>query len=161
MLPAEPETAGVLASWHPLPGKPRRDLHELIERLRRQTGSNAAIVLDEEEGTRRDVASIIDRCDMYVSADTTITAPVAEAIVRLRPVIISDGWGFDLSDQVIVIPNSEGKRTTPSMVAFAENGERKVGDPAKRQAITNPRKTIFSIKRFMGETFDDVNEGTQ
>lgn len=55
-----------------------------------------------------------------------------------------------------VIINSEGKRTTPSVVAFAENGERKIGDPAKRQAITNPTKTISSIKRFMGETFDRV-----
>ncbi len=56
-----------------------------------------------------------------------------------------------------VIINSEGKRTTPSVVAFADNGERKIGDPAKRQAITNPTKTIFSIKRFMGETFDMVS----
>jgi molecular chaperone DnaK len=61
-------------------------------------------------------------------------------------------------NEPVVIPNSEGKRTTPSMVAFADNGERKVGDPAKRQAITNPRKTIFSIKRFMGETFDKVQK---
>jgi len=59
-------------------------------------------------------------------------------------------------NEPVVIPNSEGKRTTPSMVAFVENGERKVGDPAKRQAITNPRKTVFSIKRFMGETFDKL-----
>jgi len=58
----------------------------------------------------------------------------------------------------VVIPNSEGRRTTPSIVAFTENGERKVGDPAKRQAITNPRNTIFSIKRFMGETFDQVQK---
>ena len=56
----------------------------------------------------------------------------------------------------VVIPNSEGRRTTPSIVAFTENGERKVGDPAKRQAITNPKNTIFSIKRFMGETYDQV-----
>ena len=56
----------------------------------------------------------------------------------------------------VVIANSEGKRTTPSVVAFIEGGERKVGDPAKRQAITNPKKTISSIKRFMGETFDQV-----
>jgi len=61
-------------------------------------------------------------------------------------------------NEPVVIPNSEGKRTTPSMVAFAENGERKVGDPAKRQAITNPTRTIFSIKRFMGETFDKVTK---
>jgi len=57
----------------------------------------------------------------------------------------------------IVIANSEGKRTTPSVVAFIEGGERKVGDPAKRQAITNPTKTVSSIKRFMGETFDEVS----
>jgi molecular chaperone DnaK len=55
-----------------------------------------------------------------------------------------------------VIINSEGKRTTPSVVAFTENGERKVGDPAKRQAITNPTRTIYSIKRFMGEPYDKV-----
>jgi len=61
-------------------------------------------------------------------------------------------------NEPVVIPNSEGKRTTPSMVAFVENGERKVGDPAKRQAITNPKKTIYSIKRFMGETFDKVQK---
>ncbi|QZT38633.1 molecular chaperone DnaK [Halosquirtibacter xylanolyticus] len=59
-------------------------------------------------------------------------------------------------NEPVVIINNEGKRTTPSVVAFVENGERKIGDPAKRQAITNPEKTIFSIKRFMGETFDQV-----
>ena len=60
-------------------------------------------------------------------------------------------------NEPVVIPNSEGKRTTPSVVAFIENGERKVGDPAKRQAITNPTKTVYSIKRFMGESFDKVS----
>jgi molecular chaperone DnaK len=59
-------------------------------------------------------------------------------------------------NQPVVIPNSEGKRTTPSIVAFLDNGERKVGDAAKRQAITNPERTIYSIKRFMGSRFDDV-----
>jgi chaperone protein DnaK len=57
-------------------------------------------------------------------------------------------------NEPIVIANSEGKRTTPSVVGFVDGGERKVGDPAKRQAITNPTKTVFSIKRFMGETYD-------
>ena len=59
-------------------------------------------------------------------------------------------------NEPLVIANSEGHRTTPSIEAFTENGERKVGEPAKRQAITNPLKTIYSIKRFMGETFDKV-----
>lgn len=59
-------------------------------------------------------------------------------------------------NEPVVIPNNEGRRTTPSIVAFVENGERKVGDPAKRQAITNPRKTVYSIKRFMGQTYSEV-----
>jgi len=63
-------------------------------------------------------------------------------------------------NEPVVIINSEGKRTTPSVVAFADNGERKIGDPAKRQAITNPTKTVFSIKRFMGESFDKVQTET-
>ena len=61
-------------------------------------------------------------------------------------------------NEPVVIPNSEGKRTTPSIVGFLDNGDRKVGDPAKRQAITNPTKTIYSIKRFMGEKFDNVSK---
>ena len=61
-------------------------------------------------------------------------------------------------NEPVVIANSEGKRTTPSIVGFVEGGERKVGDPAKRQAITNPEKTIYSIKRFMGETYDQCKK---
>ncbi len=61
-------------------------------------------------------------------------------------------------NEPVVIPNSEGRRTTPSIVAFLENGERKVGDPAKRQAITNPKNTVSSIKRFMGKKFTEVSE---
>lgn len=61
-------------------------------------------------------------------------------------------------NEPVVIPNSEGRRTTPSIVAFVDNNERKVGDPAKRQAITNPKRTITSIKRFMGETYDQVGQ---
>lgn len=61
-------------------------------------------------------------------------------------------------NQPTVIVNSEGHRTTPSIVAFTENGERKVGDAAKRQAVTNPKNTVFSIKRFMGESYDQVSK---
>ncbi len=61
-------------------------------------------------------------------------------------------------NEPVVIANSEGKRTTPSVVGFVKDGERKVGDPAKRQAITNPKNTVFSIKRFMGETYDQVQK---
>src|SRR5690554_7039349 len=61
-------------------------------------------------------------------------------------------------NEPVVITNAEGKRTTPSIVAFVEGGERKIGDPAKRQAITNPQKTISSIKRFMGTSFDESKD---
>jgi molecular chaperone DnaK len=63
-------------------------------------------------------------------------------------------------NEPVVIANDEGRRTTPSVVAFLKNGERKVGDPAKRQAITNPQNTISSVKRFMGRRFDEVTEET-
>ena len=61
-------------------------------------------------------------------------------------------------NEPVVIPNAEGARTTPSIVAFIKGGERKVGDSAKRQAVTNPTKTISSIKRFMGESFTNVKK---
>jgi len=61
-------------------------------------------------------------------------------------------------NEPVVIANDEGRRTTPSVVAFLKNGERKVGDPAKRQAITNPHNTIMSVKRFMGRRYDEVGE---
>ena len=61
-------------------------------------------------------------------------------------------------NEPVVVANSEGKRTTPSIVAFIDGGERKIGDPAKRQAVTNPHKTVYSIKRFMGETYDRVSK---
>ncbi|AOW10715.1 molecular chaperone DnaK [Flavobacterium gilvum] len=61
-------------------------------------------------------------------------------------------------NEAVVIPNAEGKRTTPSIIAFVEGGEIKVGDPAKRQAVTNPTKTIASVKRFMGHTFAEITE---
>ena len=61
-------------------------------------------------------------------------------------------------NEPVVIPNAEGKRTTPSVIAFVEGGEIKVGDPAKRQAVTNPTKTIASVKRFMGNKFSESSK---
>lgn len=61
-------------------------------------------------------------------------------------------------NEPVVIPNSEGKRTTPSVIGFVEDGERKIGDPAKRQAVTNPTKTVYSIKRFMGNSFSECTK---
>src|SRR3954470_14086038 len=62
------------------------------------------------------------------------------------------------ANEAVVVENSEGKRITPSVVAFTKTGERLVGDAAKRQAVTNSRNTIYSIKRFMGRKFDEVQE---
>src|SRR4026208_390613 len=73
----------------------------------------------------------------------------------------NSGVAFMEGNEPVVIANDEGRRTTPSVVAFLDNGERKVGDPAKRQAITNAKHTVFSIKRFMGETFDRVTKETE
>ena len=64
-------------------------------------------------------------------------------------------------NEPVVIANSEGKRTTPSVIGFVKDGERKVGDPAKRQAITNPTNTVYSIKRFMGEPWNLVEKEAQ
>src|SRR6201982_108695 len=64
-------------------------------------------------------------------------------------------------NEVKVIPNQEGNRLTPSVVAYTDKGDILVGDPAKRQAVTNPKKTIFSIKRFMGRRYDEVQEETK
>ena len=61
-------------------------------------------------------------------------------------------------NEPVVITNAEGRRTTPSVIAFVEGGEIKVGDPAKRQAVTNPEKTVYSIKRFMGNKFSESNQ---
>ncbi len=94
-------------SWHPVPGKPRRDLRGLIDRLRAQTRSQGRLIVDEKLGTRLDMVRLMDSCDVYVSPDTTSTAPVGEAIIRHRPVIITDGWGVDLPPETHVIPNGQ------------------------------------------------------
>lgn len=90
-------------------------------------------------------------------------------IINLKSIVMGKIIGIDLGttnscvavmegNEPVVIANDEGRRTTPSVVAFLKNGERKVGDPAKRQAITNPKNTITSVKRFMGRRHDEVTE---
>lgn len=80
-------------SWHPVPGKPQRDLSELIEALRVKTASKAEVRLDDVLGTRLDICRIIDRCDVYVSTDTTSTAPISEAHVRGKLTILPESYG--------------------------------------------------------------------
>jgi actin-like ATPase involved in cell morphogenesis len=89
----------------------------------------------------------------------TLDEPVMSKIIGIDLGTTNSCVAVMEGNEPVVIANSEGKRTTPSIVAFVENGERKVGDPAKRQAITNPRNTIYSIKRFMGNTYEEDAEG--
>ncbi|HEY4246637.1 MAG TPA: glycosyltransferase [Lacunisphaera sp.] len=106
-------------TWHPIGGKPQRDMREMIEKARKAAGSNASVVLDESLGTRLGLVKLIDSCDAYVSPDTTNTAPVSEAIFRHLPVIITDGWGIDLPPQAVVVPNSkEMIPITPEMAEY-------------------------------------------
>ncbi|MDR3568519.1 MAG: glycosyltransferase family 4 protein [Syntrophobacteraceae bacterium] len=107
-------------TWHPIPEKPQKDLRALIDGLVGRTGSKASIILDDStDDTRSEIAMLYDSCDFYVSTDTTNTAPVSEAILRLRPAIITDGWGVELPDELLVIPNSERQITiTPGMAEY-------------------------------------------
>jgi glycosyltransferase involved in cell wall biosynthesis/predicted Zn-dependent protease len=93
-------------SWHPVPDQPAKDLRRLIDSLRKKTGSSASIILDEQLGTRAGICRIIDRCDAYVSTDTTITAPVGEAFVRNKIAVIPDGYGAALPycESTLIIP---------------------------------------------------------
>lgn len=83
-------------SWHPVPGKPRKDLYALVDSLRKKTGSQAEIIIDECLGTRAGIISLIDSCNAYISTDTAITAPIFEAWVRQRLVIVPDGLGLGI-----------------------------------------------------------------
>jgi ADP-heptose:LPS heptosyltransferase/Flp pilus assembly protein TadD/glycosyltransferase involved in cell wall biosynthesis len=84
--------------WHPVPGRPRQDLHRLVHTLREKTGSPAAVILDEELGTRTGMVGLIDSCDFYVSTDTASTAPISEARVRERMVIMPEGLGLGIPE---------------------------------------------------------------
>ena len=83
-------------SWHPVPGKPRQDLLNLVESLRRKTGSEAAITIDDDLGTRIGIVHLIDSCNVYVSTDTAHTASVGEAVLRQRLTIFPAGLGLEL-----------------------------------------------------------------
>jgi molecular chaperone DnaK len=121
-------------------------------------------------------ALAIDHIDIYycllVIYDIAINVALLLLQGALNLIIMAKVLGIDLGTtnscmavmeggEPVVLENSEGKRTTPSVVAFTKSGERLVGDSAKRQAVTNPRNTIYSIKRFMGRKFDEVQEETK
>ena len=101
-----------------------------------------------------------------------LNGTIIDHILEIKKKIMSKIIGIDLGttnscvsvmegNEPVVIPNAEGKRTTPSVIAFVEGGEIKVGDPAKRQAVTNPTKTVYSVKRFMGNKFSELKKESQ
>jgi ADP-heptose:LPS heptosyltransferase/Flp pilus assembly protein TadD len=92
-------------SWHPVPGQPQQDLHNLVSTLRERIGSPAAVVIDEDLGTRTGIVNLIDSCNAYVSTDTASTAPISEARVRQRLVIMPVGLGLVMpEDWYVPIP---------------------------------------------------------
>ncbi len=108
-------------TWHPVPGRPRQDLHDLIQSLRMKTGSKAPIIVDEELGTRMDIVRVIDSCNAYVSTDTAPTAPISEARARERFLVIPEGLGLqmpaDWYSPIAVDPNAR-KPLTPEMLQY-------------------------------------------
>ena len=107
-------------SWHPKgPDKAKGDLSLLISQWRKRTGSQAAVVVDDELGTRLGMVKLIDSCDVYVSPDLVNTAPAGEAIIRRRPVIIGEGWGIDMPSEAWVVPNTNERiQVTPEMAEY-------------------------------------------
>ncbi len=106
-------------SWHPVPDQPRVDLRRLIADTVKATGSQARVTVDETPGTRMELVRLFDAADAYVSVDTTHTAPVTEAIIRRRPVIISEGWEVACPSQALLVPNSQRLvPITPEMAAY-------------------------------------------
>ena len=97
-------------SWHPVPGQPRLDLQQLVSSLKGKTGSRAQVIIDDALDTRIGICRLIDSCDVYVSTDTTVTAPVGEALARGRIAVIPDGYGFALPspESVLIIPVKSG-----------------------------------------------------
>ncbi|SPF48657.1 hypothetical protein SBDP1_760033 [Syntrophobacter sp. SbD1] len=107
--------------WHPIPGKPRQDLYNLIDSLRKKTGSEARIAIDEELGTRTDIVRLIDSCNVYISTDTAATAPISEARVRRRMVVIPEGSGLgEVGVHIAVDPNAK-MPLTQEMLLYQPN----------------------------------------
>ena len=113
----------VYPSWHPVPGKPKQDLFDLIESLRGKTGSNASIIVDEDLGTRSDIIRLMDSCNVYVSTDTAPTAPVAEARVRKRLVIIPESFDMPPFECPVIIKDDPEAKIpfTPEMLMYLPN----------------------------------------
>jgi glycosyltransferase involved in cell wall biosynthesis/GT2 family glycosyltransferase/tetratricopeptide (TPR) repeat protein len=170
-------------SWHPVPGKPRQDLHDLVASLRRKTGSQAPILIDEDLGTRLGIVRLIDSCNVYISTDTAPTAPVAEAWVRQRLVIIPDGLGLGIPNEYIIAipvdpeskipmtqgmllyqPHHRGAFMPLLSVKDVRNAIRRAYDmsPSERQAKgTSASLCVFGPTNAVPEAIRAINAGWQ
>ncbi|MBI5579455.1 MAG: glycosyltransferase [Deltaproteobacteria bacterium] len=139
--------------WHPVPGKPRQDLLDLVASLRRKTGSEASIILDEDFGTRSGIARLIDSCNAYVSTDTASTAPVGEARVRQRMVILPEGV-LDMSPECYVaIPIDPHARIplTQEMLLYQPN----------HKGSSMPLLHVQDVRNAMRRAYDMPNHERQ
>jgi glycosyltransferase involved in cell wall biosynthesis len=134
-------------SWHPVPGKPRQDLLNLVESLRRKTGSEAAIIIDEDLGTRIGIVHLIDSCNVYVSTDTAHTAPVGEAVVRERLTVFPAGLGLELPDTCYIPISADPLARTalmPEMLLY---------QPHHRDTFM-PRLDVIDVRNAMRRAHD-------
>jgi Flp pilus assembly protein TadD/glycosyltransferase involved in cell wall biosynthesis len=133
-------------SWHQVPGKPRKDLLDLVAALRLKTGSEASIIIDEDLGTRTDIVSLIDSCNAYISTDTALTAPISEARVRRRMVIIPEGLLGKPAAWYVGIPvDPHAKRPlTPEMLCYQPN----------HKGASMPLLDVNAVRHAMRRAFD-------
>ncbi|MCE5336665.1 MAG: tetratricopeptide repeat protein [Desulfobacteraceae bacterium] len=135
-------------SWHPVPGKPKQDLRDLLAALRKKTGSKASIIVDEELGNRSDIIRLIDSCNVYVSTDTAITAPLAEAWVRQRLVVVTDGIGIGIpSEHFIAIPADPSAKTplTAEMLLYQPNHRGSTMPLLHVQDVRNALRNVYDM----------------
>jgi glycosyltransferase involved in cell wall biosynthesis/Flp pilus assembly protein TadD len=133
-------------SWHPIPGKPRQDFHDLVSSLRQKTGSPARIVIDEDLGTRTGIVRLIDSCNAYVSTDTATTAPVSEARVRQRMVIIPEGLGLGMPpDQVISVDPNASFPLTEGMLLYQPHHKGASMPQLHVQDVRKAMRNVFNM----------------
>jgi glycosyltransferase involved in cell wall biosynthesis len=131
-------------SWHPIPGKPKQDFHDLIASLRQKTSSEAAIVVDENMGTRTGIVHLIDSCNVYISTDTAPTSPISEARVRQRMVIIPEGLGLGRVGVCIAMDPHAKSELTQEMLLY---------QPHHKGAVM-PQLYVGDVRRAMRSAYD-------
>jgi len=131
-------------SWHPVPGKPRQDFHNLVDALRKKTGSEAAIVIDEDLGTRSGIVRLIDSCNVYISTDTAATSPISEARVRHRLIIIPEGLGLGNVGVCIAVDPDAKTPITEEMLLYQPH----------HKGASMPQLHVNDVRRAMRRAYE-------